>query len=197
MSNTTGITARLTPAVMQQIATALRTGPSGLTAEQQTAVRLITQNYEREQMTDYRHLVYMLATCYHESRFRPIREIKAKEDSAVWLMQQKYWSTGYYGRGYVQLTWRKNYEVWARITGADLVNNPDLALQPDIAAFILVRGMRTGLFTGRTLDRYINQTGCDYLNARKVVNGTFHADIIKRHADRLDPVIKSIALQGV
>jgi len=67
-----------------------------------------------------------------------------------------------------------------------------LALRPEIAAFILVRGMRTGLFTGRAIDRYINAQGCDYLNARKVVNGTFHADIIKRHADRMDPILKPL-----
>ena len=52
--------------------------------------------------------------------------------------------------------------------------------------------MRTGLFTGRAIDRYINAQACDYLNARKVVNGTFHADIIKRHADRLDPILKPL-----
>lgn len=183
---------KITPDVIKQMATALRAGPTGLTAEQQQAVKLIAHNFDREGLTDYRQLTYMLATCWHESRFRPIREIKANEDTTVWLMQQKYWSTGYYGRGYVQLTWRKNYEVWARLTGADLVNNPDLALRPEIAAFILVRGMRTGLFTGRAIDRYINAQGCDYLNARKVVNGTFHADIIKRHADRLDTVLKPL-----
>lgn len=44
----------------------------------------------------------------------------------------------YRGRGYVQLTGRDNYTRAGRALGIDLVNNPDLAAQPDIAARIAV-----------------------------------------------------------
>lgn len=40
------------------------------------------------------------------------------------------------GRGYIQLTGRENYTKFAKITGLDLVNNPDLAAQPGAAVRI-------------------------------------------------------------
>ncbi len=86
------------------------------------------------------------------------------------------------GRGYVQLTGRRNYEDWSNRLGIDLVNNPELASDPEIAAQILVIGMRDGTFTGRRLDRYINASGTDFINARRVVNGTDRASLIAGYA---------------
>jgi predicted chitinase len=56
----------------------------------------------------------------------------------------------FYGRGYVQLTWQKNYrrESQSDRTGIDLVTNPDVAMQPDIAAQVLFVGMEHGDFGG-------------------------------------------------
>lgn len=42
----------------------------------------------------------------------------------------------YCGRGYIQLTGRANYTQAAKVIGAHLVENPDLALEPHIAARI-------------------------------------------------------------
>jgi hypothetical protein len=76
---------------------------------------------------------------------RRSREVKAKEDSDIWKMyQSKYWPSGFFGRGYIQLTWRKNYELWSKLTGVDLVSNPDAVLQPELSALILVKGMNEG-----------------------------------------------------
>jgi predicted chitinase len=44
----------------------------------------------------------------------------------------------YHGRGYFQLTGRDKYMRIGRALGLDLVNNPDLAARPDIAAKIAV-----------------------------------------------------------
>jgi predicted chitinase len=44
----------------------------------------------------------------------------------------------YYGRGFIQLTGRYNYTRAGRVLGIDLVNNPDLASDPKIAAQIAV-----------------------------------------------------------
>jgi hypothetical protein len=78
----------------------------------------------------------------------------------------------YRGRGYVQLTGRNNYVTWGNKLGVDLVNNPDLANDPVIAAEILVQGMESGSFsgTGHGLGYYINGSKQDYQGARQTVN---------------------------
>jgi len=54
----------------------------------------------------------------------------------------------YRGRGYCQITGRDNYAKFGKLLGIDLVGNPDLALQADVAAKIAVIEMRDGFFTG-------------------------------------------------
>lgn len=44
----------------------------------------------------------------------------------------------YYGRGFIQLTGRDNYRMASEALGLDLLNRPDLASKPDIAAKIAV-----------------------------------------------------------
>jgi hypothetical protein len=111
---------------------------------------------------------YVLATTEWETglTFKPVRE-------AYWLSEdwrrRSFPYYPYYGRGFVQLTWKSNYEKYADILGIDLVHNPDLALQPLTALRILVHGMSTGAFTGKKLSDYIN-TSVDFFHARRVVN---------------------------
>lgn len=38
------------------------------------------------------------------------------------------------GRGYIQLTGRANYRAYGQLMGLDLEKNPDMALEPDVAA---------------------------------------------------------------
>jgi predicted chitinase len=84
----------------------------------------------------------------------------------------------YYGRGYVQLIWKTNYAKTAALTGVDLVNHPELALEPKIAALIMFEGMKGGLFTGIGLGRYFSVTADDPVNARRVINGSDRAEEI-------------------
>lgn len=187
----TSYTSQITREFYRSAMTALKA--QRFSSVQEQAPALIAMNCDREGVKDVRHVAYMLATCWHESRWSPIREIKAKEDSDIWkLYQSKYWPSGFFGRGYVQLTWRKNYELWSKLTGVDIVNNPDAVLQPELSALILVKGMNEGLFTNRKLSQYINDTACDFINARKTVNGTMHAKIIAGHAEKLLPLLCQI-----
>ena len=44
----------------------------------------------------------------------------------------------YHGRGFIQLTGRDNYRMASQALGIDLLNNPDLAERPDVAAKIAI-----------------------------------------------------------
>jgi hypothetical protein len=89
----------------------------------------------------------------------------------------------YYGRGDVQLTWYENYEQMGKIMGIPLLEKPDLALDPDISAQILVEGMilgksRRGDFTGYSLENFFNPQRDDPFGARRIINGLDSAHTI-------------------
>ena len=128
---------------------------------------------------DLRWLAYYLATAKWETAgtMQPVRE-------AFWLSEDwrranlRYYP--YYGRGYVQLTWKSNYQRESQPdrTGTDLVTNPDVALQPDVAAQVLFVGMENGDFGGGGMAHYFNDTTEDPLHARQMVNVMDHAEQI-------------------
>lgn len=83
----------------------------------------------------------------------------------------------YRGRGYAQITGKELYARVGKLIGEDLVTTPDLAKRPEYAAKILVVGLMKGLFTGKKLSDYINDTmGVDYVNARRCVNADVAAN---------------------
>lgn len=85
----------------------------------------------------------------------------------------------YCGRGYPQMTGRRNYLKAGTALGVDLINNPDLALEPGVAAQIMVRGMSEGWFTGRKLSDYLPRSGPasrdQFRKSRPIINGTDRA----------------------
>lgn len=90
----------------------------------------------------------------------------------------------YCGRGYVQMTGRTNYARAERELGVPLLADPDLAMQPDVAAKIMRHGMQGGWFTGKSLSTYL-QTTADlewFTKARRIINGTDRAEEIARYA---------------
>jgi putative chitinase len=168
------LTTRTTDIALAGIAHTLSTK---LTKAQGDVIRAIAAAADKHGVTDQRQFAYILGTAFWESGFKLIREIRAPKGSKVWQMQNAYWSSGYYGRGLSQLTWRKNYEKFGKILNIPLVSNPDLALRPEYASEILVYGMVHGSFTGLKLaDFFPPGREGRWLDCRKVVNGTFHAD---------------------
>ena len=133
------------------------------------------------------HQAYMLATAYWETNktMLPVRE-------AYWLSEEwrrknlRYYP--WYGRGYVQITWQKNYAKADKELGlgGKLLLTPDMAMEPEIAARIMRLGMDQGWFTGKSLKTYLPMSGVatreQYLNARKIINGTDKDDEIEDFA---------------
>ncbi len=136
-------------------------------------------------------LAYVLATVQHETgdTYRPVTEASylGPAKQKAYLNTKPY--KPYYGRGYVQLTWKNNYQFYGNLLHLDLLGQPDLALEPKAALFILVHGFKTGAFTGRKITDYINDHNVDFVNARRCINGLDRANDIaalaKAHLDRL------------
>lgn len=150
-------------------------------------------------------MAYALATTYHETEYtmQPVHE----KGSNAYLSK---YDTGKLaaalgntpeadgdgqrlaGRGYVQLTGATNYKrataelrkLGVLKSDEDLFVTPDLAMRPDIAAAILVYGMRDGWFTGKSLRTYLpaRATRAQFAAARRIINGMDKADQIAGYA---------------
>lgn len=141
----------------------------GITRQQ--SVELIVRTCIENGVTHPRQVAYILATAQHETR-----DFTAPEEDFGRQQARRLGYRGgeeYFGRGYVHLTHKDNYERMDRLLGLNgaLVRDPDLAKDPEVAARIMVVGMRDGAFTGRRLDRYIDADTNDLYNARRTVNG--------------------------
>jgi predicted chitinase len=155
-------------------------------------------------ITESNQISYVLATAKHETvDFASLYERYSGSSAYDYFMNKYGHRTDlgnrlgtddgydYRGRGFVQITGRDNYDRLGKIVGVDLLNNPDLAADPLIAAKIAAYGMKHGSFTGVGLDRFINDTETDYLNARKIVNGLDKADLIADYARTYDATLES------
>lgn len=143
-------------------------------------------------LTDERHAAYMLATAKWEcaNKWHPIEEC-GKGEGHVYGNPEGLWGHVYYGRGWVQLTWLRNYEVMSKKLGVPLVEHPELALDPVVAYGIMSVGMREGLFTGKSLSDYIASDGCNYVGARRIINGLDKAQTIAGYAAIFERALKT------
>lgn len=152
-----------------------------------------------DKVTDLRHAAYMLATIKREcgNTFKPVKEVgqgKGKEYGKPDPVTGKV----YFGRGYTQNTWKENYQMltnaWNKAhpdRKIDFVYNPDLLLVPEYSYFAMSYGMRNGTFTGVGLNRYIHGDVCDFVNARRIINGTDKAELIAGYANKFLEAITS------
>ena len=166
-------------------------------------INLIVETCEKYDLS-YPQSAYLLATTYHETggTMKPIKEYGG------WKYLSKY-DTGrlakalgntpqadgdgqkYAGKGFAMITGYSNYKFAGEQLGIDLINNPDLALEPKYAAEILVKGSVNGWFTSKTLKDYINSNKKDYYNARRVINGLDKAQLIANYAIVFERVLRS------
>lgn len=136
---------------------------------------------------------YVLATAWHETAhtMKPVREYGGE----TYLRKKKYYP--YVGMGFVQLTWLENYQKATKELGVDFVSDPKKLLQPVYSAEILVIGSKEGWFAGdkkgrHKLSRYITLTKSDYVNARRIINGTDKASLIAGYAKEYEADLKRI-----
>jgi len=142
---------------------------------------------------------YVLATAWHETgRYRYMREIwgptaaqKRYEGRKDLGNVKRGDGKKFMGRGFVQITGRRNYEDWARRTGLPLIDKPELAEKPEVAVGIIVEGMRLGTFTGKKLADYVTLAHSDFHGARRIVNGLDRADLIAGYAREFDALLKA------
>lgn len=164
-------------------------------------INAILARAEKEN-TLLRHLAYMLATSLHEAQeegspadFYPIME----RGSFKYITDQYWYNTkvrGWLGnrsiqeafdlrgRGLSQITGFRNYNIFG------IAGNPDAALEIEKAVEILFTGMKLGIFTGKKLDHYIGNSSADYINARRIINGTDKAAHIANLAVKFEGILK-------
>lgn len=96
----------------------------------------------------------------------------------------------YRGRGCVHLTWKGNYEKASKALSVNFVEFPELAAEYVHSVRIMIWGMTTGVFTGKSLGDYINSSLVDYKGARKVINWTDRDELIASYAHRFEGILK-------
>lgn len=174
-----------------------------ITQNQVEGINFKLTAWDKSGYIDIRWLAYMLATSYHETArtMQPIEEYgkgrdrpygqKIRHDRKRYTHPDKL----YYGRGDVQLTWYENYEIMGKLLGIPLLEQPELALVPEISAKIMIEGMTNGIssrgdFTGVSLETYFNSTKDDPVNARKIINGLDKAHLIETYHNKFLSAIK-------
>lgn len=172
-----------------------------LSRSQVSGTEAIISAYRARGQVDRRWLAYALATAYHETAhtMQPIREyggpdyyhrmydplsdLPERAALARSVGAQPGDGVKFYGRGYVQLTWRVNYKRMGELLGLDLEGQPDMALDAGAAAQIMFEGMERGSFTGKKLGDYFSgDTRCDWVGARRIINGSDKAQTIAIYA---------------
>ena len=157
---------------------------------QVSGMEFILDQWNETGFTNRQWLAYALATAYHETArtMQPIREY-GRGKGRKYGKPDPVTGQTYYGRGYVQLTWKDNYLKASQALGIDFVREPDRVMEPDNAAFIMFQGMDEGWFTTKEFADYINSAQRDYWNARRIINGTDKAGDIADYALKFEAAL--------
>lgn len=184
-----------------------------LSESQVSAFNHIVSAMDADKSISYPQGAYILATIWHETAttMQPIAEYgkgkgriygtwqrnskgelyayKNGNRNTVYLQSE--YPHLYYGRGETQNTWFDNYEKLSKVFGVDFLKNPDLLLTQEWSTPVTIYSMKNGLYTGRKLSDYINQSKKDYVNARRIINGTDKANLIAGYAETFEKALRS------
>ena len=161
-----------------------RTTFGSVVQETVDAIEFLLDSFEADSVwTRIEYIGYALATIKHETAhtFRPITEYGGRSYFNKYDGRADLGNTQpgdgfrYRGRGFVQITGRRNYRRFG------LENEPEQALNPQEAFKILSVGMHHGSFTGKKLSDYFSDRVNDAINARKIINGLDKAQLIERY----------------
>lgn len=184
--------------------------PGKLTQPQVDGLNVILDEWDKRGLNELSWLAYMLATTFHETArwMQPVIETRQASEAAnpsvdiaiarldrSWAggrlpwVRQPYWRKDAYGmswlgRGFVQLTFKTNYQNAQAKTGIPCVAHPELMLTAGPAATVMYDGMIGGWFTGRKLADYLGNGKCDFLNARRIINGVESASLVASYANQ-------------
>lgn len=172
-----------------------------LTAASVAGMQSILENIAADpDVTDVRWAAYMLATVKREcaNKWLPLEEFGKGKGRPYGVpvkvtdAEGTTYTNTYYGRGYVQLTWKANYaNMGAKLgLGNLLVLHPEHALEPVTAFKIMSFGMRHGSFTGKKLADFIHDKVADYVNSRRIINGLDHAQDIAGYAESFEALLR-------
>ena len=88
--------------------------------------------------TELRVAAFLATCCFESDYFKTAKEYRATKPGRAKTLQDKYWGTGYYGRGLIQLTHKSNYEAFSAamwrinpdFATNEFVSHPELVAEP-------------------------------------------------------------------
>ncbi|MDH0427045.1 hypothetical protein VF687_08740 [Stutzerimonas sp. Brlt_13] len=75
-------------------------------------------------------------------------------------------------------------------TDFNFVSQPDKAAEPEHSVPIMIWGMKEGIFTGKKLSDYLSSAEADYVDARRIINGSDQQQLIAGYAIKFESILR-------